>query len=104
MGHLYFTAKLLRQVDSINLKASKTVVYRRRRQLTFGSLSVLASLVEDEQDGGDDDDNEHSDDAADDSSNAARYVRNKERNSASRYGSWSWTRIIDRFYANIFGF
>ena len=103
-GHLYFIAKFLRQVDSKKLKASTTVIHRRRRQLTFGFLSVLASLVEDEEDGGDDDDDEHSDDAADDSSDAARYERNKERNSASRYGSWPLTRRIDRFYANIFVF
>ena len=77
-GHFYFTAKFLRQVDSMNLKASKTVIHRRRRQLTFGSLSVLASLVEDEEDGSNDDDDEHSDDAADNSSGAARYERSKE--------------------------
>ena len=72
VSHLYFRAKFLRQVDSVNLKASTTFVHRRRRQLTFGSLSVWASLVENEDNGSDDDDDEHSDYAADDSSDAAR--------------------------------
>ena len=84
-GHLYFTAKYPRQVDSMNLEVSTTAVHQRGRQLTFGSLSVLASLVEDEENGGDDDDDEHSDDAADDPSGAVRYHRNKKRNSANQH-------------------
>ena len=76
-GHFYFTAKFLRQVDSMNLKASHSRTQAERR-LTFGSLPVLAPLVQDEEDGGDNDDDEHCDDDADDSSDAARYQRNKE--------------------------
>ena len=80
--------KYPRQVDSMNLKVCTTVVHRRGRQLTFGSLSVLASLAEDEENGGDDDD--RNDDATDDSSGAARYHGNKKTEfskSASRYGN-----------------
>ena len=51
------------------VKGSRTQAEGR---LTFGSLSVWASLVENEDNGSDDDDDEHSDDAADDSSDAAR--------------------------------
>ena len=75
-GQLYSTVSPTSRLH--NLKGVNNSSTYEGRRLTFGSLSVLASLVEDEEDNGDDDNDEHSDDAADDCSNAARYGRKVE--------------------------